>query len=107
MNTDPAPAARLAEELGVDASTPTSSASTRMAPHTQLVIVVAHPATPTERTLDGVIGPPAGRGAIAASAMIWVGNYNLRCASCVRDLTSSLRNALCRWYSTVLGLMKS
>lgn len=24
------------------------------------------------------------------------GNYNLRCASCVRDLTSSLRNALCR-----------
>ena len=33
--------------------------------------------------------------------------YNLRCASCVRDFTSSFRNALCRWYSTVLGLMKS
>jgi hypothetical protein len=36
-----------------------------------------------------------------------VGNYNARCASCVRDLTSSLRKALCRWYSTVLGLMNS
>jgi hypothetical protein len=23
-------------------------------------------------------------------------NYNFRCASCVRDLTSSFRNALCR-----------
>jgi hypothetical protein len=27
-------------------------------------------------------------------------------ASCVRDVTSSFRNALRRWYSTVLGLMK-
>jgi hypothetical protein len=33
--------------------------------------------------------------------------YSSRRASCVRDLTSSLRNALRRWYSTVLGLMKS
>jgi hypothetical protein len=33
--------------------------------------------------------------------------YRRRLASCVRDLTSSLRNALRRWYSTVLGLMKS
>jgi hypothetical protein len=28
-------------------------------------------------------------------------------ASCVRDFTSSLRNALRRWYSTVLAVMKS
>jgi hypothetical protein len=33
--------------------------------------------------------------------------YNLNWPSCVRDLTSSLRNALCRWYSTVLALIKS
>jgi hypothetical protein len=36
-----------------------------------------------------------------------VRNYNLRWASCVRDLTSSLRNTLAKWYSTVAGLMKS
>ena len=30
-----------------------------------------------------------------------------RFASCVRDFTSSLRNTLRRWYSTVLGLMNS
>jgi hypothetical protein len=30
-----------------------------------------------------------------------------RWASCVRDLTSSFRNTFQRWYSTVLGLMKS
>ena len=30
-----------------------------------------------------------------------------RFASCVRVLTSSLRNTLCRWYSTVPRLMKS
>ena len=29
------------------------------------------------------------------------------CAGCVRDLTPSLRKALCKWYSTVLGLMNS
>ena len=34
-------------------------------------------------------------------------DYRMRCASCVRDFTSSFRNALRRWYSTVLGLMKS
>jgi hypothetical protein len=32
-------------------------------------------------------------------------DYAIRRASSVRDLTPSLRNALCRWYSTVLGLM--
>src|SRR4051794_40165223 len=31
--------------------------------------------------------------------------YDSRSASCVRDLTSSFRNALRRWYSTVLALM--
>src|SRR6185503_20572652 len=31
----------------------------------------------------------------------------IRFASCVRDFTPSLRNTLRRWYSTVLGLMKS
>ena len=30
-----------------------------------------------------------------------------RRASCVRELTPSLRNTLCRWYSTVLGLMNN
>jgi len=30
-----------------------------------------------------------------------------RCASCVRDFTSSFRNALRKWYSTVLELMNS
>ena len=34
-------------------------------------------------------------------------HYNLSCASCVRDLTCSLRNTLCRWYSTVFALMNS
>ena len=33
--------------------------------------------------------------------------YESRSASCVRDLTSSLRNTLRRWYSTVLALMNS
>jgi hypothetical protein len=33
--------------------------------------------------------------------------YDIRSASCVRDFASSLRNALRRWYSTVLGLMNS
>src|SRR4029450_1111868 len=33
--------------------------------------------------------------------------YEMRLASCVRDLTSSFRNAFRRWYSTVLGLMNS
>ena len=32
--------------------------------------------------------------------------YRILFASCVRDVTSNLRNALRRWYSTVLGLMK-
>jgi hypothetical protein len=34
-------------------------------------------------------------------------NYGIRLASCVRDFTSSFRNTLRRWYSTVLGLMNS
>jgi hypothetical protein len=34
-------------------------------------------------------------------------NYEIRCASCVRDFTSSFRNILRRWYSTVLWVMKS
>ena len=33
--------------------------------------------------------------------------YEIRLASCVRDFTSSLRNTLPKWYSTVLPLMKS
>ena len=33
--------------------------------------------------------------------------YVMRLASCVRDFTSSFRNAFRRWYSTVLGLMNS
>ncbi len=33
--------------------------------------------------------------------------YEIRRASCVRVFTSSFRNALRRWYSTVLGLMNS
>jgi len=33
--------------------------------------------------------------------------YIIRPASSVRDLTPSLWNALCRWYSTVRGLMNS
>jgi hypothetical protein len=36
-----------------------------------------------------------------------VASYGNRFASCVRDLMSSLRNALRRWYSTVLALMNS
>ena len=34
-------------------------------------------------------------------------HYEMRLASCVRDFTSSFRNTLPKWYSTVLGLMKS
>jgi hypothetical protein len=34
-------------------------------------------------------------------------DYEMRCASCVRDFTSSFRKALRRWYSTVLWVMKS
>ena len=33
--------------------------------------------------------------------------YEMRLASCVRDFTSSFRNTLPKWYSTVLGLMNS
>jgi hypothetical protein len=29
----------------------------------------------------------------------------MRLASCVRDFTSNFRNALRKWYSTVLGLI--
>jgi hypothetical protein len=35
------------------------------------------------------------------------GNYEMRCASWVRDFTSSFRNALRRWHSTMLWVMKS
>ena len=41
----------------------------------------------------------------AASSTELVDDYVIRRASSVRDLTPSLRNALCKWYSTVLGLM--
>ena len=34
-------------------------------------------------------------------------DYEMRRASCVRDFTSSFRNALRRWYSTVPGVMNS
>ena len=37
----------------------------------------------------------------------YVLDYRTRLASSLRDLTPSLRNALRRWYSTVLGLMNS
>ena len=43
--------------------------------------------------------------------MVWrrreITRYRNLFASCVRDVTSSLRNDFRRWYSTVLGLMKS
>ncbi len=51
--------------------------------------------------------PQRAVGAAMSTTALFGGRYSLRCASCVRDLTPSLRNALCRWYSTVLGLMKS
>jgi hypothetical protein len=34
-------------------------------------------------------------------------NYEIRCASCVRDFTSSFRKTLRRWYSTVLWVINS
>ena len=51
---------------------------------------------------DRLVGSRTGRASAGSRD-----NYEIRCASCVRDFTSSLRNALRRWYSTVLGLMNS
>lgn len=51
--------------------------------------------------------PPAWFGAGFRACLKLRSGYAIRSASCVRDFTSSLRNALRRWYSTVLGLMNS
>ena len=68
------------------------------------------PPVPRERRSPARIGRGDGGRLRTASPRLMAfagGALELGCASCVRDFTSSLRNALCRWYSTVLGLMNS
>ena len=55
---------------------------------------------------DGVVGQPVDALAPESSPSTRP-NYDMRCASWVRVFTLSFRNALRRWYSTVLGLMNS
>jgi hypothetical protein len=48
---------------------------------------------------------PAAREALTSAD--WGYASARRCRSCRRELTPSLENTLCRWYSAVRGLMKS